>query len=140
MRLLIFKAFSEKRKKMFSVSYLCHPMNGKHHTVFSDTGINIAPSVVLQYTEVNDVRGENIFEGDVVEVIFPHLNLNGYFIVQWRPGVYVLVNDSYEVIQLSHALFMQERNEGHMLKKGNIYEGPDDQAVLPGGWPRIIGE
>lgn len=139
MRLLLFKAFARKRKKMFKVSSLCHPMNGKHHTVFSDTGVNVAPSIVLQYTGVDDVRGQQLFEGDVVEVVTR--DLSGLFIIRWTPGKYILSNErTGQQPDLSSLLFTQERNLGHMLKKGNIYEGPSDQAVLPSGWPRIIGE
>lgn len=133
-----FRAFNTSRKKMYQVSYLCYPMNGKGYTVFNDTGVDVSPAIVMQYTGVDDIRGRELYEHDVVEAVMDHAG-SGLFCIRWYPGKYVLEQDNIK-IDLHAAMMAQEKNLGHMLKVGNAHEGKEGQKVLPGNWPGVIRE
>ena len=117
MRKIKFRAWSKQHKTMFDISYLRY--NGDQtlrevgHALGSTRNvIHVANNYILmQWTGLKDVNGEEIYEGDIVECF-----VNGNSYVSFKGGAYGLIFD-YSFIPFSDVY-------GEMKVIGNIYEHP----------------
>ena len=122
MRRIKFRAWDktlEEMKEVVSVNFKNKDMFLKEDD-FHWIGANFFEVEILQYTEINDVFGNEIYEADVVSVIEPLVggrerNLIG--IVKFYDGSWWVDNEREAM------LLFDECNDVEVL--GNIYENKD---------------
>jgi len=139
MREIEFRAFW--RGKMHEVGQLCRPMNGKPMTVFSREYVNMGNVPLMQYTGVRDVKGEKIFEGDVLSVVGYYSGEKVHNLGPERlTGIYEIVfnggsfgarrpcdnpPEDFEILTLGFALLIASQKQLQFEIIGNIYENEE---------------
>lgn len=119
MREIKFRAFDKENKEMLYVStlFLEGQFGGEGFGVSNTPYRNIDPETIMQYTELKDKNGVEIYEGDIV------LFNEETYEVKWFDGAYVIKSkNSIRGI----TLLVNSYSEAYRLKViGNIYENPE---------------
>ena len=120
MREIKFRAWSKKQDKMIKPDAIWL----KHHEISINTRF-YRDIILMQYTELKDKNGKEIWEGDVVKWI----NLYGEVNIGWVRYTKVLGGFSVVLIKGSHQPFYtgMVRNFGWSDLKviGNIFDNPE---------------
>ena len=105
-----FRFWSKKKKKM---------LNGEHD-ITKGTPM-IGDFIWLQYTGLKDIRGNNVYEGDVIY----NTDTNYYCEVKFVNGCFIAVYPKGTLQTNEHSFLLSETLSNLYCVKGNIYENPE---------------
>ena len=127
MRSLKFRAWDKKRKRMFAVTTL--NASGAVSVFIDDDGLYLLPAEqieLMQYTELKDKNGKEIYDGDIVEedIDFNSKMTDGTFRYRVYWDEYLLC---WALDPIGKESIHDELWQTNLSRRiiGNIYENPE---------------
>ncbi|UVD42692.1 hypothetical protein [Staphylococcus phage vB_SauM-V1SA22] len=123
--MLKFRAWDEESQRMFNIDRFDFADYTVYSHLFACEGYLGENLEIMQSTEVKDVNGNDIYEGDIIEILNTKGNYSDLGLVKKGKGFFYIVRYAgCKLTLLSDFSIKPYTDTLELQVKGNIYENP----------------